>query len=86
MIKRLDILKNTVNKYMADIRPDRLTTCHSERKSVVSRGPSVFSSAAGSCFMELIYDTNSTYNSEVTTYSQDQLKLRCRAMFRHCVT
>jgi hypothetical protein len=27
-------------KYMADIRPDRLTTCHSEQKSVVSR-PSV---------------------------------------------
>jgi hypothetical protein len=35
-------LKNTVNKYMADIRPDRLTTCQSERKSVVSRRPSVF--------------------------------------------
>jgi hypothetical protein len=41
MIKRLERLKNTVNKYMADIRPDRLTTCHSERKSVVSRRPSV---------------------------------------------
>jgi hypothetical protein len=27
---------------MADIRPDRLTTCQSERKSVVSRRPSVF--------------------------------------------
>jgi hypothetical protein len=27
MIKRLERLKNTVNKYMADIRPDRLTTC-----------------------------------------------------------
>jgi hypothetical protein len=26
---------------MADIRPDRLTTCQSERKSVVSRRPSV---------------------------------------------
>jgi hypothetical protein len=25
--KRLERLKNTVNKYMADIRPDRLTTC-----------------------------------------------------------
>jgi hypothetical protein len=33
MIKRLYILKNTVN--MADIRPGRLTTCQSERKSVV---------------------------------------------------
>jgi hypothetical protein len=42
MIKRLERLKNTVNKYMADIRPDRLTTCLSERKSVVSRRPSVF--------------------------------------------
>jgi hypothetical protein len=41
MIKRLERLKNTVNKYMADIRPDRLTTCQSERKSVVSRQPSV---------------------------------------------
>jgi hypothetical protein len=41
MIKRLEWLKNTVNKYMADIRPDRLTTCQSERKSVVSRRPSV---------------------------------------------
>jgi hypothetical protein len=28
-------------KYMADILPDRLTTCQSERKSVVSRRPSV---------------------------------------------
>jgi hypothetical protein len=27
MIKRLEKLKNAVNKYMADIRPDRLTTC-----------------------------------------------------------
>jgi hypothetical protein len=26
---------------MADIRPDRLTTCQSDRKSVVSRRPSV---------------------------------------------
>jgi hypothetical protein len=42
MIKRLENLKNTVNKYMADIQPDRLTTCQSERKSVVSRRPSVF--------------------------------------------
>jgi hypothetical protein len=41
MIKRLEKLKNTVNKYMADIRPDRLTTCQSERKSVVSRRPIV---------------------------------------------
>jgi hypothetical protein len=28
-------------KYMADIRPDRLTTCQSERKSVVNRRPRV---------------------------------------------
>jgi hypothetical protein len=41
MIKSLEILKNAVNKYMADIRPDRLTTCQSERKSVVSRRQSV---------------------------------------------
>jgi hypothetical protein len=41
MIKRLERLKNTVNKYMADIRPDWLMTCQSERKSVVSRQPSV---------------------------------------------
>jgi hypothetical protein len=41
MIKRLERLKNTVNKYMADIRPDRLTTCESEQKSVVSRRPTV---------------------------------------------
>jgi hypothetical protein len=26
---------------MADIRPDRITTCQSERKSVISRRPSV---------------------------------------------
>jgi hypothetical protein len=44
MIKRFEKLKNTVNKYMTDIRPDRLTTCQSERKSVVSRRPSVMSS------------------------------------------
>jgi hypothetical protein len=30
-------VKNIVNKYMADIRPDRFTTC----QSVVSRRPSV---------------------------------------------
>jgi hypothetical protein len=41
MIKRLERLKNTVNKYMADIRRDRLATCRSERMSVVSRRPSV---------------------------------------------
>jgi hypothetical protein len=41
MIKRLERIKNTVNKYMADIRQDRLTICESERKSVVSRQPSV---------------------------------------------
>jgi hypothetical protein len=41
MIKRLERLKNTVNKYMADIRPDRLTTCQSVQKLVVSRRPSV---------------------------------------------
>jgi hypothetical protein len=34
MIKRLERLKNAVNKYMADIRPDQLTTCQSEWKSV----------------------------------------------------
>jgi hypothetical protein len=41
MITRLESLKNTVNRYMADIRPDRFTTCQSERKSVVSRRPGV---------------------------------------------
>jgi hypothetical protein len=41
MIKRLERLKNTVHKYMGDIRPDRRATCQSERKSVVSRRPSV---------------------------------------------
>jgi hypothetical protein len=39
MMKILERLKNNVNKYMADIRPDRLTACQSERKSVVSRRP-----------------------------------------------
>jgi hypothetical protein len=42
MIKRLERFKNTVNKYMADVRPDRLTTCQLERKSVVNRRPSVY--------------------------------------------
>jgi hypothetical protein len=41
MIKRIESLKNTVNKYMVDILTDLLTTCQSERKSVVSRRPSV---------------------------------------------
>jgi hypothetical protein len=41
MIKRLEMLKN-VNKYMADLRPDRLTTYQSERNLVVSRIPVVF--------------------------------------------
>jgi hypothetical protein len=37
----IERLKNTVNKYMADIQPDRLQTCQSERKSVISQRPSV---------------------------------------------
>jgi hypothetical protein len=37
MIKRLERLKNTANKYMADLQPDQLTTYQSERKLVVSR-------------------------------------------------
>jgi hypothetical protein len=41
MIKRLERLKNTVNRYMADLRPDRLTTYQSERKLVVFRRPGV---------------------------------------------
>jgi hypothetical protein len=41
MIKRLARLKNTLNKYMADIRPERLTTCQSEREWVVTRQTSV---------------------------------------------
>jgi hypothetical protein len=43
MIKRLERLKHTVNIYIyiAEIRPDRITTCQSERKSVVSQRPSV---------------------------------------------
>jgi hypothetical protein len=41
MIKRLEMLKNTVNKYMADLQPDRLTTYQSEWKLVVSRRPGV---------------------------------------------
>jgi hypothetical protein len=41
MIKRLESLKNTVNKYTADIRPDGFTTRQSEQKSVVIRRPSV---------------------------------------------
>jgi hypothetical protein len=43
MIKRLERLQNTVNKYMADLRPDRLTTYQSERKLAISRRPGVFS-------------------------------------------
>jgi hypothetical protein len=42
MIKRLERLKNTVNKYMADLRPDRLMTYQSERKLVVSQRPGVY--------------------------------------------
>jgi hypothetical protein len=42
VIKRLERLKNAVNKYMADLPPDRLTTYQSERKLVVSRRPGVF--------------------------------------------
>jgi hypothetical protein len=41
MIKRLERLKNTVNKYMADLRPDRLMTYQSERKLVISQQPGV---------------------------------------------
>jgi hypothetical protein len=45
MIKLLERLKNTGNKYMADTQPDRLTACQSERKSVVSRRPNVLFSS-----------------------------------------
>jgi hypothetical protein len=41
MIKRLERLRNTVNKYMADLRPDRFTTYQSKRKLLVSRRPGV---------------------------------------------
>jgi hypothetical protein len=41
-VKRLERLKSAVKIY-TDIRPDRLTTCQLERKSVVSRRPSVHS-------------------------------------------
>jgi hypothetical protein len=41
MIKRLERLTNTVNKYMADPRPDRIMTYQPERKLVVSRRPGV---------------------------------------------
>jgi hypothetical protein len=40
--KNRKVKKNTVNKYMTDIRPDRLTTCQSEWKSVVSQRASVY--------------------------------------------
>jgi hypothetical protein len=39
--KKIRKVKNTVNKYMADLQSDRLMTCQSERKSVVSRRASV---------------------------------------------
>jgi hypothetical protein len=51
--ERLERLKNTVNKYMSDVRPDRPTTCQSERKSVVSRRRSVF--AFGAISLNHIY-------------------------------
>jgi hypothetical protein len=41
MIKILERLKNTVNKYMADLLPDRLTTYQSEWKLVVGQRPGV---------------------------------------------
>jgi hypothetical protein len=46
MIKRLERLKNAVNKYVANIQPHRLTACQSERKSVLSQ-PSVLSCKIG---------------------------------------
>jgi hypothetical protein len=59
MTRRLEGLKNTVNKYMTDIRPGRLTTCQSERKSVVSRRPHVGfvvdKGALGQVFSESIF-------------------------------
>jgi hypothetical protein len=41
MLKKLERLKNTVNKCMADLRPDRLMTYQSERKLVISRRPGI---------------------------------------------
>jgi hypothetical protein len=41
MINRLQRLKNTGNKHMADLRPDRLITYKSEWKLVISRRPGV---------------------------------------------
>jgi hypothetical protein len=56
MIKRLERLKNTVNKYMADIRPDRLTTCQSQRKSVVSQRPSVYKKKQADSYQTRVID------------------------------
>jgi hypothetical protein len=66
MIKRLKRLKNNVNKYMADIRPDRLTTCHSDRKSVVSRRPSVVT-----WFREELAQVTKSYMDYSLTITQD---------------
>jgi hypothetical protein len=39
--KKIRKVKHPVNKYMANVQTDRLTTCQSEQKSVVSWRPSV---------------------------------------------
>jgi hypothetical protein len=41
MIKRLERLQDTVNKYMADLQPGRLMPYQSEWKLVASRRPNV---------------------------------------------
>jgi hypothetical protein len=62
---------------MADIRPDRLTTCQPERKSVVSRRPSELEHSI--CFSTTIFTiTRSWHNrpgvAAVPIASQTQIK------------
>jgi hypothetical protein len=58
---------------MADLRSDRLTTCQSELKSVVSRRPSVYSSCNG---MEVVEE------QDIVSYLRDMS--RGGDMLRHC--
>jgi hypothetical protein len=68
MIKGLERLKNTDNKYMADLRPDRLMPYQSERKLVVSRRPGVLSTDLTPHFLSRYLSPTCAFNLKLGNY------------------
>jgi hypothetical protein len=63
MIERLERLKNTVNKYVSDLRPYRLTTYQSERNLVLSLRSGVFLFFCGGLKCRISYNMSPSLQS-----------------------